>query len=261
MFATALLYIMMHYVTLSRRTAVHRYGWVIAICVGAVGLVIGVVSKNIRLGVSSVLRHIALLSVVYSLEDIISNRRRFRPAQFFRTGGTLFSIFFTLSFITAFIGRNQEFSLTCEDITKASTSVLRYTQDGLIAGIHQIPFRPAERTDIPTEAEIAAVTGVHSESFFDVLQLYKAQLIDETLFSQKNVSQKVCGVFLEQIKELYMKPGFRVSVIVLMFLFISPLLRISLFVISGINMLIFAMLKKAKVYSIGKETVEVDKVV
>lgn len=246
MFATALLYIMMHYVTLSRRSAVHRYGQLIAICVGAIGLVIWVVSKNIRLTASSVLWHAALFSVVYSLEDIISNRRKFRPGQFFRTGGTLFSIFFTLSFITAFIGRNQEFSLTCNDIMDASTSVVRYTQNGLTAGIHQIPTR--------------GESGSAEPDFFDVLQDYKTHLIDETIMNQKSINEKVCGVFLEQIKDLYTKPGFRISVILLMFLFLSPLLRISLFVISWLNILIFTLLKKAKVYSIGKETVEVDKV-
>lgn len=91
--------------------------------------------------------------------------------------------------------------------------------------------------------------------------MYKQQLIDETIANQTNINQKVCQVFIDQIKELYTKPGFRVSVILLMFLVISPLLRITLFIISAINTLIFTIFKKTKVYKVIKEMREVDKVV
>lgn len=91
--------------------------------------------------------------------------------------------------------------------------------------------------------------------------MYKQQLIDATISNQQNVNEKVCQVFIDQIRELYEKPGFRVSVILLMFLFISPLLRLTLYIISGFNMLIFLLLKKLGVYKITKESVEVDKVV
>lgn len=93
------------------------------------------------------------------------------------------------------------------------------------------------------------------------MQSYKQQLIDETISNQKNVNQKVCQVFVDQIGNMYEKPGFRVSVILMMFLFISPLLRLTLYVVSGINILIFLILKKFGVYKKEKETVEIEKIV
>ena len=240
MFATALLYMMMHYITLSRRSAVHRYGGLIALCVAAIGVIVAVATKNIRLALSSILWHAALFSVVYSLEDIISNRRRFRPAQFFRTGGALFSIFFTLSFITAFIGRNQHFTLNCETLNGASNSVINFTERTFHIGNDDITSMKKDVIGNMIDNQVAAEQDT---SIAGLMQSYKQQLIDETLSNQKNVNQKVCQVFLDQIKDLYEKPGFRVSVILLMFLVLSPLLRLSLFIISGVNIILFLALK------------------
>ena len=94
-----------------------------------------------------------------------------------------------------------------------------------------------------------------------MIEMYKQQLIDATITNQKDVSQKVCQVFVDQINNLYEKPGFRVSVILLMFLVISPLLRLTLYIISAINMAIFSLLRRAGVYVIVKENAEVDKIV
>ncbi len=104
-------------------------------------------------------------------------------------------------------------------------------------------------------------TTYASGSLMGIISQYKQQLVDATISNQQNVNEKVCQVFIDQIKDLYEKPGFRVSVIVLMFLFISPLLRITLYIISGINMLIFILLRKMGAYKITKETVEVDKII
>jgi len=46
-----------------------------------------------------------------------------------------------------------------------------------------------------------------------------------------------------------------------MFLFISPLLRITLYIITAINLLVFRILRKRGVYVIIKETAEVDKII
>jgi len=64
-----------------------------------------------------------------SLEDSLINRKRFRAFDFFKTGGALFSVLFTLSFITSFIGRNPHFNLTCNEISDASTTVVTYTKE------------------------------------------------------------------------------------------------------------------------------------
>lgn len=141
MFATALLYMMMHYVTLSWRDTVHKYGRAIWVFIAAITLFILGFTKNIWLGLSVLLWHAAIRSVVHSLEDILTNRRKFHFQEFFQAGSVMFSIFFTLSFITAFMGRNQQFTLTCDDITKASTAVLSYTQDKFNIGVHQIDER------------------------------------------------------------------------------------------------------------------------
>lgn len=303
MFATALLYIFMHYVTLSWRDMAHKYGWIVWTIFGVLVFSILAITKNIWIGLSALLRHAAIRSVLHSLEAVLTNRRTFSPVEFFQSGWALFSIFFTLSFITAFIGRNQQFDLTCQDIYKASNAVINYTEEKFNIGYHQIqqrqrnilgnmidtavptPQLTGDQDSISNEAyqELLTTLSGYDLSNYDItgyinsaqqqvqqaddeigfsamLQTYKQQLIDETIANQKDVNQKVCQVFIDQIKDMYEKPGFRVSVILLMFLVLSPLLRITLYIVSGVNMLIFYLLRKANVYTIKKESVEVDTV-
>ncbi len=259
MFATALLYMMMHYVIMSWRETIHKHGRYIMVYVILITGAVLYFTGNIWLALSSLLRHIAIGSVVYSLEEVMTNRRRFRTKEYFSTGWVLFSVFFTLSFITAFMGRNQTFTLSCEEIYDASHAVIRYSEDTLHLNVTK-PILTGSNSEVNTGI-YTPLTWSDDRTFASLVQTYKQQLIDDTIANQTNVNQKVCQVFIDQIKELYTKPGFRVSVILLMFLVISPLLRITLFIISAINTFIFTIFKKTKVYKVIKEMREVDKVV
>lgn len=212
MFATALLYIMMHYVTLSWRDTVHQYRWFVLIFVVIISGIVIAYTGNIWAGISVFLWHAALRSVSHSLETILSNRRKFSKKEFFQAGGALFSIFFTLSFITAFLGRNEQFTLTCDDIYRAGYAVIDYSEETFNVGIHQIEERQAGFLGdvlsgsgdlVETPAELS---GYDDSSFAALIQTYKQQLIDETIANQKDVNEKVCQVFIDQIEELYKKP-------------------------------------------------------
>ena len=157
------------------------------------------------------------------------------------------------------MGRNQTFTLSCEEIYDASHAVIRYSEDTLHLNVAK-PILTGSNNQVNTGI-YTPLTWSDDRTFASLVQTYKQQLIDDTIANQTNVNQKVCQVFIDQIKELYTKPGFRVSVILLMFLVISPLLRITLFIISAINTFIFTIFKKTKVYKVIKEMREVDKVV
>ncbi|MBP6911474.1 hypothetical protein KBC03_07955 [Patescibacteria group bacterium] len=86
MFATALLYMMMHYVIMSWRETIHKHGRYIMVYVILITGAVLYFTGNIWLALSSLLRHIAIGSVVYSLEEVMTNRRRFRTKEYFSTG-------------------------------------------------------------------------------------------------------------------------------------------------------------------------------
>lgn len=266
MFATALLYILMHYVTLSWRETVQEYTWVAWIFMLGVSIFVGVLTHSAWMWASALFWHGALWFVIDSLEDSLINRRRFKSIDFFTTGGVLFSILFTLSFITSFIGRNPHFNLTCNEINDASTSVVSYTKETVSISVEAINnaknalihyIIPSTGNTDSTESG----SNYDPSSIMWLIQMYKQQLIDSTISNQKNVSLKVCQVFVDQINDLYDKPWFRFSVIVLMFLFISPLLRITLYIITVLNLIIFKILKRYGVFVIIKENAEVDKII
>lgn len=119
----------MHYVTLSWHKYAHENkrlrGIFILLVTGGVRLY----TQNLWLTASAFLRNIAVFSALHTLQGSLDSRVHFNPIVFFRAGDALFSVFFVLSFISSFIGRNTDFDLSCSDIRSASTKVITYTQE------------------------------------------------------------------------------------------------------------------------------------
>lgn len=86
MFATALLYMMMHYVIMSWRETIHKHGRYIVIYLLLITGAVFYATENIRISLSALLWHLAIGSVVYSLEEVMTNRRRFKTKEYFSTG-------------------------------------------------------------------------------------------------------------------------------------------------------------------------------
>lgn len=307
MFTTALLYISMHYVAISWYDLVYKYKWRLTIFISIICIGIGIYTKNLRLFISVILWHVAIVSTLYTLNWVLKTNIVFRKTIFFRAWGWLFTVFFTMSFISAFIWRNNEFTLTCSDIMAASNAVINYTEKKFNIGIEQINQWKWNIIDMLIGTGGSSILGSdtldssildsdtldstiqqHStlfesllswsnysstgntywddttsavNSIAGILHTYKTSLIDIAISNQKDVNMKICHVFIDQIERLYTQPSFRMSVIILMFFFISPLLRVTLFIISSINILLFIILKRCGVYKIEKVTVEADKIV
>lgn len=402
---TAILYFLMHYVTLSWYIQAHTYK---RIRVAFIGILTGIVTfktGNIRLGVSVLTWHIAFSSALHTLQWSLASRVSFNPLVFFRAGDAIFSVFFVVSFISAFIGRNTEFTLTCDDITKASTRVITYTQETFDFGKQELQDRTnsfitsmigtsldaswalselgedtvmsiqqatidslqntlsgylsqtgttvdwittweihwminamiywltgwatswisswltnwvtswiTQWTDTPsarslTPDEIATlqaamlgtrdtITTANNTTSSNTLRdaatqptsndTYNqpesteepittsdnvlwldmsnwligavSQLVNDTMINQKQVTRQTCEVIVSQINELYSKPWFITSVFLSMFILLLPVLRITLYIISAINMGFFFLLRKIGIYKIGKKNALIDTV-
>lgn len=116
----------------------HKYRWFVLMFVLIISGIVITRTGSVWIGVSVLLWHAALRGVMHSLENILSTRKKFKKSVFFQAGGAIFSIFFTLSFITAFIGRNEKFTLTCDDIYDAGFAVVNYSEEKFNVGWHQI---------------------------------------------------------------------------------------------------------------------------
>ena len=341
MIATGVLYLLMHYVTLSRYKQAHAFkrAWFFIIWIAT--LFITYKTQNIWLWVSFLTRNIAISSALHTLEGSLKTRINFNPLVFFRAGDALFSVFFVISFITAFVGRNQEFNLTCDDITRASTRIITYTQEkfnfgkveleqmtnkliggmiwiginsettettgtettettgseitkkntpsaiensswGLLENINtmlennselqeQLAILNSGTQNISPEMLIMAqdylLSGNSSSSGVDIvswlstsegLKSVISQMISDTMVNQKQVTRQTCEVIITQVKNLYSKPWFVTSVLLSLFILLLPVLRITLYFISAMNIILFSLLKKLWIYTITKQSALVD---
>ncbi len=350
MISTGVLYLLMHYVTLSRYKQAHAFkrAWFFIIWIAT--LFITYKTQNIWLWVSFLTRNIAISSALHTLEGSLKTRINFNPLVFFRAGDALFSVFFVISFIAAFVGRNQEFNLTCDDITRASTRIITYTQEKfnfgkveleqmtnkLIGGViwvgigSEIAESTTPETTETTGTETTETTGSEitkkntpstiensswglledintmlenntelqeklailnsgtknispeemlimaqdyllsgnsSSSAADIVSWLStsgglksaiSQMISDTMINQKQVTRQTCEVIITQVKNLYSKPWFVTSVLLSLFILLLPVLRITLYFISAMNIILFSLLKKLWIYRITKQSVLVD---
>lgn len=79
------------------------------------------------------------------------------------------------------------------------------------------------------------------------IEKMKVDLI-KTFSDKKNVDSWICSYTIEQIASRYEKPSFKFSVITLLFFLLWPFMRIIFFIISVLNLLIFAIARLLKVY-------------
>ena len=64
------------------------------------------------------------------------------------------------------------------------------------------------------------------------LNEYKKNLIDQAITDNKNVNMGICDYVLGQMNTIYNTPGFKVSVIVLMFLLLYGFIRIEFWIMT-----------------------------
>lgn len=183
----------------------------------------------------------SIYSIYYSLVDLRNNRIKFAVLEYFQWWAGLFTILFTLSIVLTRIGQHATFTLTCDQLQKESNIVISSITDSIL------PSKNSEET--PTQTQYAIVNYIY---------WLKKDFIDSTLDQQSQVNKKICQTVIDQVSELYAKPGFKLSVIALLLVLISPLLRITIYIILVLSLMIFYIWKRLWKYKIKKITKEID---
>lgn len=88
--------------------------------------------------------------------------------------------------------------------------------------------------------------------------LFKKNLIDQTLKDNTMVNMGICDYLLGQMNQIYENPAFKTSVILLMFLLLYGFIRIVFWVMTGIAFVVFKILFGLKVYHVHTVIKEVE---
>lgn len=177
--------------------------------------------------------------------------------SYFTTGGYMFTVFITVAYSFFVIGYYEKFPFTCEGLSSASNSVIDFVSKPFKLGLDEAKtikentqlFFSSKVTDLKA---IEVKNGAKEKSFVGKLNEYKKSRVDQTIKDNTTVNMGICDYVLWELNGIYSTPGFKASVILLMFLVFYGFIRIEFRVMTGIWRIIFKILYGFNVYRIKK---------
>lgn len=169
----------------------------------------------------------------------------------------MFTVFITLGYSFFVLGYYAKFPFTCQDLSYTSSRVIHVFTNPVTKGMEKI----TTDTDALFNTKVKDIANMgqnislqtqqsHYVTIIQKINIFKKNLIDQTLQDNTTVNMGICDYLLGQVNTIYENPAFKASVILLMFLIFYGFIRIVFWVMTGIAFVIFKILFACKVYHI-----------
>ncbi len=215
------------------------YKYVVAVFV-ALGLGIALSTKNFWLFLAFWLWGMGVFILLSAYKEELFNKRTIKVWRVFSQGALVFPLIVALLGGVFWINKYPQFDLDCRQLY-ANQKV-----SSLLTGISSKFF----------SSSFSFQTQENSNNFISKYKLdqlinYKGwyeNLNQNLVTERKSVYIKMCESVVGEIKELYSKPSFKLSVIFLLSLVFLPFVRMLIFVAKVLGWLSFVILYKTGVY-------------
>lgn len=183
--------------------------------------------------------------------------------SYFTTGWYMFTVFITIAYNLFIIGYYEKFPFTCESLNTASNSVIDFVAKPFKLGLEEAKHMK-ENTELFFNSKVTDLKAIEIENgakdttFIGKLNEYKKSRVDQAIKDNTTVNMGICDYVLWEIVRIYEQPGFKASVIVLMFLLFYGFIRIEFWIMTGIAIILFRILYMLKVYRVKKVMKEVE---
>lgn len=218
-----------------------------------------------------------LIFLILNLDDQTNNRKIISSWWIFTSGVSLFSLFLSFSYSFMFLAKYDRFNLNCDILYSSVSKFIDVLSRPLKLSAQEannlknklFSFKQTKVKDIIYWSwDIGLSWSIVSWDFKKIssnwiiwkIEQLKYELLDKTLNDKKIVDQWVCNFFVEQIKQRYNKPSFKISVILLLTLLLWPFLRFVLFVLSIINFVLFKIFNFIGIYKFTKRLEEIEEI-
>ena len=199
----------------------------------------------------------------YDIYDEVYNRVVINSWKVFTMGAKMFSLTLSLVFALAFLGTYRTFNLTCDKIykwiQKASTFAANYLDIKLPQIKKDVKVKDII-SKIPQEntGNIGLTWNKISLSTVLNINFWKNAVINQIMENKKILDKNICQIIVSNIREKYNKPWFQFVVMFLIFMLFYPIIRIVIFILAGINWLMFQLSRLAGIYKYTKVVEEVE---
>lgn len=211
-----------------------------------------------------VLFHSILFYMCWIFDDQLHNRLELSSRQIFQSGTFIASLGGTLMMVLLFMHNHQKFDVTCNDVRTTSESVIDQFKKPFRLGYDQVQSLKNSVTSIAS-TKIHNVLGVQvgskktpevsstiSGGILGRFEYVKSLIIDQVVKDNSFVNQGVCELIVKQIQDKYTNPVFQTSVILLLFLLISPFVRLLIFIVATLSFIVFKILNLLRIYRFKK---------
>lgn len=213
--------------------------------------------ENILLICSMISIHIGVVYLAWFLQGESHDKLTFSSRWYFNVGGYIFTVCITLAYSLFILWYYAKFPFTCQDLSAASSRVINIFTNPVTAGVEKIKIDTTAlfNTKVKDIAVIGQNISLQSKqstymTFIQKFDMYKKNLIDQTLKDNTAVNMWICDYILGQMNKIYENPAFKASVILLMFLLLYGFVRIVLRVMTWIALIIFKILFRFGAYHI-----------
>lgn len=255
-------FIFFHFLYLEIRKIPIKYLWIgMIILTWLEGLFIGYTHLLLVAAMLSI--NIGIVMLASYLQDESHNKIRFSSWWYFNVGWYIFTVFITIGYSCFVLWYFNKFPFTCADLSQASNSVIDFVAKPFKLGMDEAKDIK-DNTMLFFNSDVQDLKAIKIQklgketTFIDKLWEYKKNFIDQALHDNTTVNRWICDYVLNAINTIYENPGFKTSVIVLMFLLLYGFVRIVFWVMTGIAFLIFKILLWSHVYHIKTVLKEVD---
>jgi len=201
----------------------------------------------------------------YILETTANESISFKAIDYFVNGSYIFTFGMAIAYSLFTMSLYSNFPFSCTDLSQTSSNLIESISKPFNISRLQNPdnAKILSETKVKDLLSVGKILNIESDIKIAPLEQFKTRkndLITKTLNENKELNLGICEFSLKKLNHQFKNPWFQASVVVLMVAVIYPFLRLAIYVMSIIWLLIFEILKKAKVYTIQKITAEIEKI-
>ncbi len=220
---------------------------------------------NIRQYIASLLAfNLGIALFIVNIEVPIKRKIWFNSLSYFTVWWYIFTVFTTITYSFALIWMYSQFPFKCEDLSRASNSVVDFFTNPFkiwLETANQIKDETQLFFDTSLWNTLWKTTSINTQTTIgSLISDYRERIVNQVVKDNKSINMWICDYVLWEINNRYNKPVFQFSLILLMYLLFYPFLRIIFWIMSIIWIVIFKILLWLKAYNIKKVLKEVEEI-
>jgi len=222
------------------KLAISKRSWLARILLSWLLLFFTTIYNPVLIIISYVCFHIGLYFFVLAKYAILNNNISPHPWLFSNVGMYLFTVFFTVSYSILMVGIVGRIPFDCESIAAWYARAGWLVTNPIERSWDRIQnFIDTNATDIAKDSDV-------SVGF--VQELSNLELRDSLIGERDRINMSVCQTLFDNIQWQFQKPWFQAAILFPMFLILSPIVRILLYILSAATTLTIQLLIKTRVY-------------